>query len=152
MYSFILECQPVFKSSLPEVLCEKYVLRNFKKFTGKHLCQSLIWNKIAGLRPANLLTYRLYHRCFPVNIVNFLRTPFHIKHLWWLLLSFRVAFEERTYITLSLTNSWVFIVSFYSILNLISMRGSAGVTEFYHRIFVNKRIYLYKKHCQYHIY
>ena len=27
------------------------VLRNFTKFTGKHMCQSLFFNKIAGLRP-----------------------------------------------------------------------------------------------------
>ena len=29
-------------------------LRNFTKFTGKHLCQSLFFNKVAGLRPATL--------------------------------------------------------------------------------------------------
>ena len=29
----------------------KGVLRNFKKFTGKHLCQSLFFNKVAGPRP-----------------------------------------------------------------------------------------------------
>ena len=29
-----------FKSSRPEVFCEKAVLRNFAKFIGKHLCQS----------------------------------------------------------------------------------------------------------------
>ena len=28
--------------------CEKRVLRNFTKFTGKHLCQSLFLNKVAG--------------------------------------------------------------------------------------------------------
>ena len=28
---------------------KKSVLRNFTKFTGKHLCQSLFYNKIAGL-------------------------------------------------------------------------------------------------------
>ena len=28
----------------------------------------------------------LRHRCFPVNIVKFLRTPFLTEHLWWLLL------------------------------------------------------------------
>ena len=28
------------------------VLKNFAKFTGKHLCQSLFFNKVAGLRPA----------------------------------------------------------------------------------------------------
>ena len=31
---------------------KKDVLRNFAKFTGKHLCQSLFFNKVAGLRPA----------------------------------------------------------------------------------------------------
>ena len=29
------------RSSRPEVFCEKGVLRNFAKLTGKHLCQSL---------------------------------------------------------------------------------------------------------------
>ena len=33
----------------------KGVLRNFTKFTGKHLCQILIFNKVAGLRSATLL-------------------------------------------------------------------------------------------------
>ena len=32
----------------PEVLCKKGVLRNFAKFTGKHLCRSLFFNKVAG--------------------------------------------------------------------------------------------------------
>ena len=36
-------------SSRPEVFCIKGVLRNFAKFTGKHLCQSLYFNKVAGL-------------------------------------------------------------------------------------------------------
>ena len=34
---------------------KKGVLRNFAKFTGKRLCQSLFFNDIAGLRPATLL-------------------------------------------------------------------------------------------------
>ena len=33
----------------PEVFCEKGILRNFAKLTGKHLCQSLFFNKAAGL-------------------------------------------------------------------------------------------------------
>ena len=65
---------------------KKGVLRNFTKFTGKHLCQSLFFNKVAGLRPATLLKKRLWHRCFPVNFVKFLRTPSFIERLWWLLL------------------------------------------------------------------
>ena len=38
------------RSSRPKVFCKKSVLRNFTKFTGKHLCQILIFNKVAGLR------------------------------------------------------------------------------------------------------
>ena len=53
---------------------KKGVLRNFAKFTGKHLCQSLFLNKVAGLKPATLLKKRLWHRCFPVNFAKFLRT------------------------------------------------------------------------------
>ena len=41
----------------------KGVLRIFSKFTGKHL------------KPETLLKKRLWHRCFPVNFVKFLRTP-----------------------------------------------------------------------------
>ena len=32
-----------------EVFCKKGVLRKLTKFTGKHLCQSLFFNKAAGL-------------------------------------------------------------------------------------------------------
>ena len=65
---------------------KKGVLRNFAKFTGKHLCQSLFFDKVAGLISATLLKKRLWHRCFPVNFVEFLRTHFLTEHLRWLLL------------------------------------------------------------------
>ena len=74
------------KSSPPEVFCKKGVLRNFAKFIGKHLCQSLFFKNVAGLRLATLLKKRLQHRCFPVNFVKFLKTPFSIEQLWWVLL------------------------------------------------------------------
>ena len=54
----------------------KGVLGNFAKFTGKNLIQSLFFNKVAGVWPANLLEKRLWHRCFPVNFAKFSRTPF----------------------------------------------------------------------------
>ena len=60
------------RSSRPEVFCKKGALRNFAKLTGKHLCQSLFFNKVAGLRPATLLKKRLWHRWFPVNFAKFL--------------------------------------------------------------------------------
>ena len=37
-----------YRSSRPEVFCKKVVLKNFGKFTGKHLCQSLYFDKVAG--------------------------------------------------------------------------------------------------------
>ena len=64
------------RSSRLEVFCKKGVLRNFTKFTGKHLCQSLFFNKVVGLRPATLLKKRLWPRCFPVNFVKFPKTLF----------------------------------------------------------------------------
>ena len=54
---------------------KKGVLRNFAKFTLKHLCQGLFCNKVAGFRPATLLKKRLWHRCFPINFAKYLRTP-----------------------------------------------------------------------------
>ena len=85
------------KSSRSEVFCKKGVLRNFTKFTGKHRRQSLFFNKVAGLRPVTLLKKRPWHRCFPVNFVKLLRTPFIIEHHWWLLLTCAgVSFEYET--------------------------------------------------------
>ena len=75
------------RSSRPEVFCKKGVLKNFAKFTRKHLPQTLFFNKVAGLRPATLLKKRLWHRCFPVNFAKFLSGPFLTEHLWWLLLT-----------------------------------------------------------------
>ena len=50
---------------------KKGVFRNFAKFTEKHLCQSLFFNKVAGLKK------RPWHRCFHVNFAKFLGTSFY---------------------------------------------------------------------------
>ena len=76
------------RSSHLEVFCRKGILTNSAKFTGKHLFQSLLFNKVAGLGPATLLKKRLWHRCFPANFAKFLRTPFFTEHLRWLPLKF----------------------------------------------------------------
>ena len=73
------------RSSPPEVFCKKGDPRNFVKLTGKSLCQSLFFNKVAGLRPATLLKKTLWQRCFLVDFAKFLRTLF-TEHLGWLLL------------------------------------------------------------------
>ena len=74
------------RSSRPEVFCTKGVLKNFAKFTGKRLCQSLFFNEATDLRPATLLKKRLWHKRFRVDFAKFLRTPFFTEHLQWLLL------------------------------------------------------------------
>ena len=68
-------------SSHQKCSVKKGVPGNFTKFTGKYLCQSLFFNKVAGLRPALLLKKRLWHCCFPLNFVKFLRT-FFLQRLW----------------------------------------------------------------------
>ena len=66
------------RSSHRSCSIKKGVVKNFAKSTGKHLCPSLLFNEAAGSRPrpATLLKRRLWHRCFHVNFVKFLRTPF----------------------------------------------------------------------------
>ena len=76
------------RSNRPEVFCEKGVPTNFAKFTWKHLCWSLVFNKVEDLQPATFLKRRLWHRCFPAYFAKFLRTPFYTEHLQWLLLKF----------------------------------------------------------------
>ena len=103
--------------------CSVKVLRNFANFTGKHLCQRLFFNKVAGpmlpsyrnrsvdslwflydgnIGPATLLEKTLWHRCFPVNFPKFLRTPFFTEHLRWLFLFL------YTLITLKIRNFLMF--------------------------------------------
>ena len=52
------------------VLLAKRVLieKGFAKFTEKHLCQSLSFDIVAGLRVATLLKKRVRHRYFPVSL------------------------------------------------------------------------------------
>ena len=71
----------------PEVFCKKGVLKNLAKFKGKHLWQGLLFNKVAGPRPATILKKRFWHRCFPVSFAKFPKTPFYRTPLddcfWW---------------------------------------------------------------------
>ena len=50
------------------MFCKKDVPKTFAKFTGKHLCRSLFFDKVAGVCSVTLLKKRLRHRCFPVNL------------------------------------------------------------------------------------
>ena len=52
-----------------------------------------------GLTLATLLKKGLWHRCFPVNFVKFLRTPFLTEHPWWLLLDLQLSHGTK--------NTWI---------------------------------------------
>ena len=94
----------LYKSSHQRCSIIKGVLRNFAKFTGKHLCQSFFFNKFAGL-PATLLK-RLWCRCFPVNLQNFKE---HLtEQLRWLLLFIY-------FLKLLLTNFSIFLIAVASV-------------------------------------
>ena len=69
------------RSSRAEVFCKKGVLK---------ISQNLLENTCARVfflvKLQALLKKRLWHRCFLVNFLKFLRTPFFTEHLWWLVL------------------------------------------------------------------
>ena len=76
---------PRFRSSHQRCSIEIVALKNFIKFTGKHLCKALLL--------ITLLKKRLGHRCFPVNFVNFSRTPFSYNTSRRLLLMVHLKFK-----------------------------------------------------------
>ena len=78
------------KSSIVVQECsvKKDILENFAKFTGKHLCQSLFFNKVTGLRPtseASSIKLRLvddstsFVKCFSVNKFCFCYLTLHLR-------------------------------------------------------------------------
>ena len=61
------------------------------------MCQSLLFNKVAGLRSVALLRKRFWQRCFPVNFAKFLRKPFLKNTSGQLLLSIQLLLKEKKY-------------------------------------------------------
>ena len=58
----------------PEVLFEKSVLKHFTKFTGKHLCQSLFFNKVFLI---NLIKKEAYG----TDVCEISKNTFFTEHL-----------------------------------------------------------------------
>ena len=55
---------------------KKGVLRHFAQFTGKHLCQSFFFNKLAALGPATLLKKETVAQVFPCEFYEISKTTF----------------------------------------------------------------------------
>ena len=65
------------RSSHLELFCQKGVLsKNLAKFLIKRLCLCLFLNIVGSWKPEALSKNRLPCNCFPVNLVNILRTLF----------------------------------------------------------------------------
>ena len=63
------------RSSHQRCSMKKGVIRNFTKFTGKHLCQSLFFNKVAGL--LQTLT-----QVFSCEFCEISKNTFFTEHIW----------------------------------------------------------------------
>ena len=64
------------------MFCKEGILGNFTRFTGKHLCQSLFFNEVAGLRPATLLKKQTLIQVFSYEFCEICKnTFFHRTHL-----------------------------------------------------------------------
>ena len=64
-----------------EVLCEKSVLRNFAKFTEEHMCQSLFFNKVAGLRSTTWFKKETLARMFSCEFCEISKNTFSHRAL-----------------------------------------------------------------------
>ena len=62
--------QPIQRSSLSQMFFKIGVLKNFAKFTRKHLCKD-----VARLKACNFVKKRLQHRHFLVKFAKFSKTP-----------------------------------------------------------------------------
>ena len=71
------------RSSRPDVFCEKGVLRNFAKFPGKHLCQSVFFNKVAG-SACNFIKEETLAQAFTFEFCEIYKNTFFTDQLWWL--------------------------------------------------------------------
>ena len=58
-----------------EVFYKKTITKNFKIFTEETCVVASFLIKNPGLQLCNFIKTRLQHRCFPVNIAKFLKTP-----------------------------------------------------------------------------
>ena len=72
---------PYSEAATGGVLIRKGVLGNFAKFTRKHLCQSLCFNKTAGLA-CNFIKIETLAQVFSCEFCEVSKNTFFTEHLW----------------------------------------------------------------------
>ena len=76
---YVNEHSTIYRSSHQKCSVRKGVLRNFPKFTGNHLCQSLFFNKVAGDgagKKENLA------QVFSCEFFEISKNTFFTEHVW----------------------------------------------------------------------
>ena len=59
----------------------KKLFLKVSKHSQENECFRVSFNEVSGLRPTTLLKNGFQHRCFPVNMAKFLRTP-NLKNIF----------------------------------------------------------------------
>ena len=67
-----------YRSSRPDIFCRKDVLRKFEKFTGKHLYQSLYFNKGAG-QACNFINIEILAQVFSCEFCEISKNTFSYR-------------------------------------------------------------------------
>ena len=84
---------------LPEAVTKVGVLKNFTKFTEKHLCWSLFLIKLQALSPLTVLK-RDSNTCVSFEFWEICKNTFlKIEHLLWLLVYFESLFLKNKFVT-----------------------------------------------------
>ena len=68
-------------SSLSQILFKMGVYKNLGKFTGKHMCQSLFFNKVAGAS-CNFIEKEILVQVFSSEFCKIFKNIFLTEHLW----------------------------------------------------------------------
>ena len=99
---FLLNNFPLFRNSPPDVFIEKGVLKLCSKFTGEHLCRSVMLIKLF----CNFTEITLGYGCSPVNSLHIFRTPFPKNTSKGRLLS--VSRRKNIFYEIMLIELWIF--------------------------------------------
>ena len=118
--SYFSKVTDFYRSSHQGRSVKEGVLRKvFTKLTRKHLCQTGYFNKVC--KPKTVKK-RLRHKCFPLNVTKFVRTPFLQNTSGRLLLFHRWLRNKKMS---SLVNSSLCLCRIYQVLHFSLLHNSA---------------------------
>ena len=72
---------PNFTSSRLQMFCKIVCFKNFAKFTGKHICRILFFDKVTVLWPATFFKKQTLTQIFSNEFCKIFQNIFFIKHL-----------------------------------------------------------------------